>query len=149
MNELSNLKPPEGAHRVAKRVGRGPGSGNGKTAGRGQKGQKARAASKKKPGFEGGQMPIYRRLPRRGFKPLNKVEWAIVNVYDLNEFEAGAEVTPEILAAQGFIRKPTDKVKVLGDGEVEIAVVVHAHKFSKSAEAKIKAKGGSVEVIGG
>lgn len=149
MNELSNLRPPEGAHKTRKRVGRGPGSGTGKTAGRGQKGQKARAASKKKPGFEGGQMPIYRRLPARGFTPLNRKVWAIVNVVDLNEFDAGTEVTPEFLASVGLIRKATDSVKVLGDGDLNVAVNVHAHKFSKQAETKIKARGGSVEVIGG
>jgi len=149
MNELSNLRPPEGAHKTRKRVGRGPGSGTGKTAGRGQKGQKARAASKKKPGFEGGQMPIYRRLPSRGFTPLNRKVWAIVNVVDLNEFDAGTEITPEFLASVGLIRKATDSVKVLGDGDLSVAVNVHAHKFSKQAEAKIKARGGSVEVIGG
>ncbi len=149
MNELSNLAPPEGAHKSRKRVGRGPGSGNGKTSGRGQKGQKARAASKKRPGFEGGQMPIYRRLPARGFRPFNKKVWSIVNVVDLNEFDAGTEITPELLHAEGFIRKATDAVKVLGDGELTVAVNVRAHKFSKGAEAKIKARGGNVEVIGG
>jgi len=149
MNELSNLRPPEGAHKTRNRVGRGPASGNGKTAGRGQKGQKARAASKKKPGFEGGQMPIYRRLPARGFTPLFRKSWSIVNVVDLNEFDAGTEVTPELLASEGFIRKATDNVKILGDGDLEVAVNVRAHKFSKQAEAKIKARGGSVEVIGG
>ncbi|PIE65904.1 MAG: 50S ribosomal protein L15 [Deltaproteobacteria bacterium] len=149
MNELSNLRPPEGAHKSRKRIGRGPGSGNGKTAGRGQKGQKARAASKKRPGFEGGQMPIYRRLPARGFRPMNKKVWAIVNVVDLNEFDAGTEITPELLHAEGFIRKATDAVKILGDGELTVALDVRAHKFSKSAEDKIKARGGNVEVIGG
>jgi len=149
MNELSNLRPPAGAHKTRKRVGRGPGSGTGKTAGRGQKGQKARTASKQKVGFEGGQMPIYRRLPMRGFTPLNKKVWSIVNVVDLNEFDAGTEVTPELLASVGFIRKSTDSVKILGDGDLSVQVNVHAHKFSKQAEAKIKARGGSVEVIGG
>ena len=149
MNELSNLAPPAGARKPRKRVGRGPGSGTGKTAGRGQKGQKARASNKKKPGFEGGQMPLYRRLPARGFTPLDKQQWAIVNVVDLNEFDAGTEITPELLHSEGFIRKPTDAVKILGHGELEVAVNVRAHKFSKSAAAKIQAKGGSVEVIGG
>ncbi|MCB9732271.1 MAG: 50S ribosomal protein L15 [Deltaproteobacteria bacterium] len=149
MNELSNLRPVEGSRKARKRVGRGIGSGTGKTAGRGQKGQKARAASKKKVGFEGGQMPIYRRLPARGFRPFDKTEWSIVNIVDLNEFDAGTAVTPELLAEWGFIRKPTDLVKILGDGELTKSLSVRAHKFSKTAEGKITAQGGSVEVIGG
>ncbi|MFT7581872.1 MAG: large subunit ribosomal protein L15 [Myxococcota bacterium] len=149
MNELANLRPPKGARKNRKRIGRGPGSGLGKTSGRGQKGQKARAASKKRPGFEGGQTPLFRRLPARGFTPRNKKVWAIVNVIDLNEFDAGTEVTPELLASEGLIRKPSDQVKILGHGDISIAVNVRAHKFSKSAEDKIKAKGGNVEVIGG
>lgn len=149
MNELSNLRPIEGSRRDRKRVGRGPGSGTGKTAGRGQKGQKARASSKKKVGFEGGQMPIYRRLPARGFRAFDKTLWSIVNIADLNEFEAGTAVTPELLAELGFIRKATDLVKILGDGELSKSLSVRAHRFSKTAESKITEQGGSVEVIGG
>jgi large subunit ribosomal protein L15 len=148
MNELSRLKPPAGARRDRKRVGRGPGSGNGTTAGRGQKGQKARAASKKPVGFEGGQMPLQRRLPKRGFKPRERTRYALVNVVDLNFFDAGTEVTPALLAAEGLIRKPTDLVKILGDGDLEVKVTVKAHKFTASAAEKVKALGGTVEVIG-
>lgn len=147
MNELSSLKPPAGAHKTKKRIGRGPGSGKGKTAGRGQKGQKARAASKKPLGFEGGQMPLQRRLPKRGFTSRNRVEYALVNVVDLNYFEDGQEITPELLAEEGFIRSAKALVKILGDGELERKVSVKAHKFSKSATTKIEAKGGSTEVL--
>lgn len=149
MNELSRLKPPSGAHKTRKRVGRGPGSGNGKTAGRGQKGQKARASAKTFPGFEGGQMPLQRRLPKRGFSPRNRVEYATLNVVDLNFFDEGTEVTPTELHAAGMIRKPTSLVKILGDGELEVKLTVKAHKFSASASEKIAAKGGTTEVIGG
>ncbi len=149
MNELSNLKPPAGSRKNRKRVGRGPGSGNGKTAGRGQKGQRARSGSTKRAWFEGGQMPLQRRLPKGGFKPLNRVQWSVVNVSALGCFEAGAEVTPEAMAAKGLIRKATDTVKILGDGEISVSLTVKAHKFSKSAEDKLTAAGGSVEVIGG
>lgn len=149
MNELSNLKPPKGSRKARKRVGRGPGSGTGKTAGRGQKGQKARAASKKKPGFEGGQMPLQRRLPKRGFTPINRNDYAIVNVSALNAFEAGTEVTPELLASSGMIRKASDKVKILGNGDLSVSVSLKAHKISQSAADKVNAAGGSFEVIGG
>ncbi len=149
MNELSNLKPPKGSRKARKRVGRGPGSGTGKTAGRGQKGQKARAASKKKPGFEGGQMPLQRRLPKRGFTPINRNDYAIVNVAALNAFEAGTEVTPELLASSGMIRKASDKVKILGNGDLSVSVNLKAHKISQSAADKVNAAGGSFEVIGG
>ena len=149
MNELSSLKPPAGARRGRKRVGRGPGSGNGKTSGRGHKGQKARAASKKPAGFEGGQMPLQRRLPKRGFTPLTRTRYALVKVSDLAQFDAGSEVTPDALALAGLIRKPTDLVKVLADGELTVKLTVRAHKFSKSAAAKIAAAGGSAEVISG
>ena len=149
MNELSNLKPPKGSRRARKRVGRGPGSGTGKTSGRGQKGQKARAASKKKPGFEGGQMPLQRRLPKRGFTPLNRVQWAIVNLSSLSGFDEGAEVTPETLAAAGIIGKATAPVKILGEGEISHSLTIKAHKFSKSATSKLEAAGCQIEVIGG
>ncbi len=155
MNELSSLKPPAGARKNRKRVGRGPGSGTGKTSARGQKGQKSRSGAKIHPGFEGGQMPLQRRLPKRGFKPRNRKQWAIINVVDLNYFdaeggfEAGAPITPELLAAEGFIRKPTERVRVLGDGDLEEKVVVKAHYFSAAAKTKIEALGGTAEVIGG
>ena len=149
MNELSRLKPPKGAHKTRKRVGRGPGSGTGKTAGRGQKGQKARASAKTFPGFEGGQMPLQRRLPKRGFTPRNRVEYAVLNVVDLNFFEDGSEVSPVELHAAGMIRKPTSLVKILGDGDLDVKLTIKAHKFSASASEKIAAKGGTAEVIGG
>ncbi|MDP6945966.1 MAG: 50S ribosomal protein L15 [Myxococcota bacterium] len=149
MNELSRLKPPSGARKTRKRVGRGPGSGTGKTAGRGQKGQKARASAKTFPGFEGGQMPLQRRLPKRGFKPRNRVEYAVLNVVDLNHFDDGSEVSPVELFEAGMLRKPTALVKILGDGDLDVKLTVKAHKFSASASEKIAAKGGTVEVIGG
>lgn len=149
MNELSTLSPPEGAHKKARRVGRGAGSGFGKTSGRGQKGQKARAGSKKRPGFEGGQMPLQRRLPKRGFTPHSRTRYSLVNVQDLDGFDAGTEVTPELLHANGFLRKVTDLVKILSDGDLSKKLSIKAHKFSKAAVAKIEAAGGTAEVIGG
>ena len=149
MNELSRLKPPKGSRRNRKRVGRGPGSGTGKTAGRGHKGQKARASAKTFPGFEGGQMPLQRRLPKRGFTPLSRTLYSIINVADLAYFEPGTEVTPQLLADEGFVRQGAARVKILGDGDLDVVLKVAAHKFSKAAEAKITQCGGSVEVIGG
>jgi large subunit ribosomal protein L15 len=149
MNELSRLKPPKGSHKNRKRVGRGPGSGTGKTAGRGQKGQKARAAAKTFPGFEGGQMPLQRRLPKRGFTPRNRVEYTVINVVDLNFFDDGADVNQASLFEAGMLRKPTSLVKILGDGELEVKLSVTAHKFSSGAMEKIAAKGGTTEVLGG
>ncbi|MFO0746974.1 MAG: 50S ribosomal protein L15 [Myxococcota bacterium] len=144
MNELSRLSPRPGAHKDRKRVGRGPGSGLGKTAGRGSKGQKART-SIIRPGFEGGQTPLIRRSPIRGMNAFDPTHYALVNVIDLNEFAAGTVVTAEVLAEAGLIRKATDKVKVLGTGELKVKLTVKAHKFSKTAADKIKAKGGSAE----
>lgn len=147
MNELKNLAPRPGARKDRKRVGRGPGSGLGKTAGRGTKGQKART-SIVRPGFEGGQTPMVRRSPIRGFSndPF-RVTYSIVNVADLNEFPAGTVVTPQVLAEVGLVRKATDSIKVLGTGDLGVSLTVKAHKFSKGAEDKIKAKGGSVELL--
>ena len=144
MNELSKLAPRPGAQKDRKRVGRGPGSGLGKTSGRGVKGQKART-SFIRPGFEGGQTPMIRRSPIRGMNPFDPVHYQLVNVADLNEFAPGTVVTAELLAEHGIIRKASDKVKVLGDGELTVKLTVKAHKFSKSAQEKITAKGGSVE----
>jgi large subunit ribosomal protein L15 len=149
MNELSRMKPPKGAHKNRKRVGRGPGSGTGKTSGRGQKGQKARAAAKTFPGFEGGQMPLQRRLPKRGFTPRNRVEYTVINVVDLNFFDDGADVNPISLFEAGMLRKPTSLVKILGDGDLEVKLTVSAHMFSAGATDKIVAKGGTTEVLGG
>jgi large subunit ribosomal protein L15 len=148
MNELSRLSPVPGSRKNRKRVGRGPGSGTGKTAGRGTKGQKARS-SRIRPGFEGGQMPMIRRVPIRGFRSFDPTLWSIVNVQDLNGFDAGTEITPEVLADAGLIRKPTDLLKILGTGDLSVKLNVKAHKFSKSAEAKIASAGGKAEVIGG
>ena len=138
-------KSPIGKTR--KRVGRGTSSGTGKTAGRGQKGQGARSGGGKKPGFEGGQTPLFMRLPKRGFTNFNKLEYAIVNLDQLNTFEAGTVVCPKALKEAGLIKKELDGVKVLGNGTLEKAITVKAHKFSKSALAAIEAAGGKTEVI--
>jgi large subunit ribosomal protein L15 len=148
MNELSNLSPRPGSRKDRKRVGRGPGSGLGKTAGRGAKGQKARS-SRIRPGFEGGQTPMIRRVPVRGFNHYDPNPFAILNVSDLSEFAAGSVITPEVLAEAGIIRKATLPVKLLGTGDVGVALVVKLHAFSKGAAEKIAGAGGSVEVIGG
>ncbi|MGN1181365.1 MAG: 50S ribosomal protein L15, partial [Faecalibacillus sp.] len=137
----------EGARKARKRVGRGTSSGNGKTAGRGQKGQGARSGGGKKPGFEGGQTPLFMRLPKRGFTNFNRKEYAIVNLDLLNKFEDGATVNVETLKEAGIIKKELDGVKVLGNGKVEKKLTVQATKFSKSAVAAIEAAGGKTEVI--
>ena len=147
--KLHELKPPAGSHQRRKIVGRGPGSGHGKTSGRGEKGQKARAGGGSAPWFEGGQLPLHRRVPKRGFTNIFRKEYAIVNVEALNRFDAGAAVTPAALLAAGLIRVAKSGVKVLGDGDVTRALTVSAHKFSKTAAAKIQAAGGSVEVLPG
>ncbi len=145
--ELHDLPVTPGSTKVAKRKGQGIGSGNGKTAGRGTKGQKSRSGGTKGPGFEGGQMRLSMRLPKRGFHNNFAVVYDLVNVADLDEFEAGAEVGPEQLAKAGLLRKNTSRVKVLGDGEVGKALTVKAHAFSKTAKEKIEAAGGKTEVI--
>ena len=145
--DLSNLQPALGSHRNRKRIGRGHGSGTGKTAGKGHKGQKARAGGSVKAGFEGGQMPLQRRLPKRGFTPLQRTEYAVVNLRDLELFEAGSVVDLEALGKAGLVGQFKDGIKVLGDGELTKALTVKAHKFSKSAETKITAAGGTIEVI--
>ncbi len=145
--KLHELKSPPGANKRTKRVGRGPGSGHGKTSTRGHKGQKARSGGGVRPGFEGGQMPLQRRIPKRGFTNIFKKEFALVNVKDLNIFADGTEVTPELLQANGLIKKVNDGVKILGDGELEKKLTIKAHKISKQAEEKVVAKGGKVEVI--
>ncbi len=144
---IHNLKPADGSTHRRKRVGRGIGSGHGKTSTRGHKGNKARGQVN--PNFEGGQTPLHRRLPQvRGFKPVNKKFYALVNLSDLeSSFEAGAEVTPESLVELGVLRDIRDGVKILGDGEITRSLKVSAHKFSKSAQEKLVAAGGSVEVI--
>ena len=145
--KLHELQYTEGARKERKRIGRGTSSGTGKTAGKGQKGQKARAGGGKKPGFEGGQTPLFMRLPKRGFTNFNRIEYAIVNLEQLNSFEAGATVCPQTLKEAGIIKKELDGVKVLGNGKLEKVITVKAHKFSKSAVASIEAAGGKTEVI--
>jgi len=142
MTELHELGRPPGSHRDRKRVGRGPGSGLGKRAGRGQDGQKSRSGGKVRPGFEGGQMPLQRRIPKRGFKPLARVEYQVVNVRVLEELQ-DAEVTPQVLEDRGLIGSAKRPVKVLGDGELSRKVSVSAHAFSKAAREKIEGAGGS------
>jgi large subunit ribosomal protein L15 len=145
--KLEELKSPPGANKRVKRVGRGPGSGHGKTSTRGHKGQKARSGGGVRPGFEGGQMPLQRRIPKRGFTNIFKKEYAIVNIRDLNSFENGSEINPEVLLNAGLINSTKDGVKILGDGELEKKLTVRAHKISRQAEEKITARGGRVEVI--
>ena len=144
---LHELKANPGARKEAKRIGRGQGSGNGKTAGKGQKGQLSRSGGGKGPGFEGGQTPLYKRIPKRGFTNVNRKEYAIVNLSDLNRFEDGATVTPETLLASGIIKKELSGVKVLGNGTLEKKLSVTYHKISSSAKAAIEKAGGKVEVL--
>ncbi|MBI2914510.1 MAG: 50S ribosomal protein L15 [Firmicutes bacterium] len=145
--KLHELRPAPGTRRRAKRVGRGTGSGHGKTATRGSKGQLARSGGGKGAGFEGGQTPLQRRLPKRGFKnvPFRK-QYAVVNVGDLNQFDEGAVITPELLMGTGLVRKLLDGVKVLGDGTIDRSLTIRAHKFSRRAVEKIEAAGGKAEV---
>lgn len=146
---LNNLKAPEGATHKKKRVGRGPGSGLGKTSGRGNKGQKSRSGYSGKRGFEGGQMPLHRRLPKRGFTNIFKREWAEVNLADLEKmFDAGTAVTPEALVEKGLVRKSKQKaIVILGQGEIKKSLTVSAHRFSATAKQKIEAAGGKIEEI--
>ena len=145
--KLHELSPAPGSAKAAWRKGRGPGSGNGKTAGKGHKGQNARSGGGVRPGFEGGQLPLYRKLPKRGFKNRFAVNYAIVNVETLNKFEDGAVVNLEALIAAGIISKPLDGLKVLGNGEITKKLTVEASVFSATAEEKIKAAGGKTEVV--
>ena len=147
--KLHELKPAAGSRKAPKRVGRGTGSGLGRNAGKGEKGQNARSGGGVRPGFEGGQMPLFRRLPKRGFTNVFKKEYALVNVSVLENFENGAEVTPEILINSGLIKKAKakDGVRILGDGELTKKLTVKAHHFSKAAVEKIEAAGGKAEVI--
>ncbi|NLJ98461.1 MAG: 50S ribosomal protein L15 [Tissierellia bacterium] len=148
--KLNELRPNAGGEtRKRKRVGRGTSSGHGKTSGRGHDGQKARSGGGVRPGFEGGQMPLIRRIPKRGFTNIFAKEYAIINVEDLNRFEDNTVITPELLIAEGVIKRGRikDGIKVLGDGDVSKKLTVKAHKFSKTAAEKIEAAGGKVEVI--
>ena len=145
---LDNLRAPKGATHKKKRVGRGPGTGLGKTSGRGEKGQKSRSGYSSKIGFEGGQMPLHRRLPKRGFTNIFKKEWIEVNLASLDQhFEADAEVTPDVLHERGLIKKAKRDVVVLGTGEISKALKVSAHRFTKSAREKIERAGGAATVI--
>ncbi|WLD93546.1 50S ribosomal protein L15 [Alkalihalobacillus sp. AL-G] len=145
--KLHELKPSEGSRSNRNRVGRGIGSGNGKTSGRGHKGQNSRSGGGVRPGFEGGQNPLARRLPKRGFTNPTRVEYAVVNVEKLNRFEEGTEVTPELLLETGVISKLRNGVKILGNGKLETKLTVKAHKFSASAKEAIEAAGGKTEVM--
>lgn len=145
--KLHELKPSAGSRKVRNRVGRGAATGNGKTSGRGQKGQKARSGGGVRPGFEGGQLPLFRRIPKRGFTNINRKEYAIVNLDQLNKFEDGTEVTPELLIESGVVKSEKSSIKVLGNGSLEKKLTVKAHKFSASAKDAIEAKGGAHEVI--
>lgn len=145
--ELHNLKPTKGSTHAKKRLGRGVGSGLGKTSGKGHKGQNARSGGGTRPGFEGGQTPWFKRIPKRGFTNHFRKEFAIVNVSELNRYEDGTVVTPELLLQDKLIRKYLDGVKILGNGEIAKKLTVQANKFTGSAVAKIEAAGGTIEVI--
>jgi large subunit ribosomal protein L15 len=145
--KLHELKAVEGARHARKRVSRGTGSGHGKTSCRGHKGQNSRSGGGVRPGFEGGQTPLFKRLPKRGFTNVNRKEYAVVNVEDLNVFEKDSVVTIENLQEKGLVKKVYNGVKVLGDGKLEVALTVKANKFSKAAEAAITSAGGTIEVI--
>ena len=145
--ELSNLKPKKGARHAKKRVGRGPGSGHGKTAGRGEKGQKSRSGYSAKLGFEGGQMPLHRRLPKRGFTNIFKKEYAVINLADLERFDNGATVDEAALRQAGLVKGQNDGIKVLGNGKLSKKLTVAATKFSATAKSAIEAAGGTVQEI--
>ena len=145
--DLSNLKPAPGSTKNRKRIGRGPGSGTGKTSGRGHKGQNSRSGGGVKPGFEGGQMPLQRRIPKRGFVSRNKKVYSLVNLRDLEVFDAGTVIDLEQYGKTGLVGGVKDGIKILADGDLTKALTVYAHKFSKSAVAKIEAAGGKAEVL--
>jgi large subunit ribosomal protein L15 len=145
--ELNNLKPKKGSRHAKKRIGRGPGSGTGKTAGRGEKGQKSRSGFSRQPGFEGGQMPLHRRLPKRGFTNIFKRDYAVVNVSDLDRFDNGTTVDEASMREAGLVKGRHDGVKVLGGGELSKKLTVSATKFSASARKQIEAAGGTCQEI--
>ena len=145
--KLHELSPAPGSVKARKRLGRGTGSGLGKTAGRGHKGQKSRSGYSRRHGFEGGQMPLQRRVPKRGFNNIFRKEYTVVNLEKLTSFDAGAKIDPVVLRDSGVIKNLNENVKILGTGELAIAIHVRAHKFSKSAVEKIQQAGGSIEVI--
>ena len=145
--KLHELKAVPGATKAPKRKGRGTATGQGKTGGRGMNGQNSRSGGGTRPGFEGGQMPLYRRIPKRGFTNIWATEYTVLNVNDLNRFEAGTVVTPELLKEEGLVKQVKDGIKILGNGELEKNITVQAHKFSKTAIEKIESAGGKAEVI--
>lgn len=145
--KLHELSPAPGSTKERKRIGRGTSSGTGKTAGRGHKGQNARSGGGVRPGFEGGQNPLYRRLPKRGFINPTRKEYAIVNIEELNNFAENTEITPELLKEQGIVKDAKSGIKILGNGDVTVKLTVKANKFSQSAVEKIEAAGGKTEVI--
>ncbi len=145
--KINELSPAEGSRRARKRVGRGPGSGHGKTSCRGHKGQNSRSGGGVRPGFEGGQMPIHRRLPKRGFKNPFRKEYSVVNVGDLSRFEPNTQLDPDSLQEAGLVWKMLDGVKLLGNGEISQPLVVRIHKISNSARVKIEGAGGKVEIL--
>jgi len=145
--KINELSPAEGSKRGRKRVGRGPGSGHGKTSCRGHKGQKSRSGGGVRPGFEGGQMPIHRRLPKRGFKNPFRKEYSVLNVGDLSQFEPNSHLDPDALREAGLVWKMLDGVKLLGSGEISHPLVVRIHKISHSAREKIEGAGGTVEIL--
>ncbi|BAQ09161.1 50S ribosomal protein L15 [Sporosarcina sp. FSL W7-1349] len=145
--KLHEMKPAEGARKQRKRVGRGTGSGHGKTSGRGHDGQNSRSGGGVRLGFEGGQIPLFQRLPKRGFTNINRKEYAIVNLDTLNRFDEGAEVTPELLIESGIVSNAKSGIKILGNGTLEKKITVKAHKFSASAKEAIEKAGGQTEVI--
>src|ERR1700720_201223 len=144
---LSNLRPPKGSRHRKVRVGRGMGSKLGKTSGSGDKGQKSRRGYSRRRGFEGGHMPLHRRMPKRGFHNPFSIEYSVLNLEELNVFPAGETVTPELLRAHGFVRRSRDRVKILGDGELTTKLAIHAHAFSASAKDKITKAGGTFDVV--
>ncbi|GEN83472.1 50S ribosomal protein L15 [Sporosarcina luteola] len=145
--KLHDMKPAEGARKARKRIGRGIGSGTGKTSGKGHKGQNARSGGGVRLGFEGGQIPLFQRLPKRGFTNINRKEYAIVNLDVLNRFDEGTEVTPELLIETGIVSNEKSGIKILGNGILEKKITVKAHKFSASAKEAIEKAGGQTEVI--
>jgi large subunit ribosomal protein L15 len=146
--KLHELTPAAGSRKKKRRLGRGPGSGRGKTAGRGEKGQRSRSGYSSKRGFEGGQMPLQRRVPKRGFTNIFRTVCRVVNVGRLNSFEAGSVVTPEELEKVGLLKKGKEPVKVLGNGEIQVALTVRVHRISDAAAKKIEAAGGKTEILG-
>ncbi len=144
---IGTLRPPRGAHKKRKRIGQGIGSGHGKTATRGSKGQRSRAGSRTRPGFEGGQMPLHRRLPKRGFTNIFRKSYAVVNLKDLNNFGPEETITPQLLLGRGVIRRLRDGLKVLGEGDLKKPLNIAAHAFSRSAREKIERAGGKADLI--